>query len=75
VSEIMTRTPLCTLPSDADTHAAAALMTEQGIHRILVVDDDQLVGIVSSLDVARAVAEHKLTERTFVFNHDRMFGA
>ena len=73
VSEVMTYPPLCTLPPDADAHTAADVMSRQRIHRVLVTDGEKLVGVVSALDVARAVADHKLTERTFVFNHDREF--
>ena len=30
------------------------------IHRALVVEDDELVGIITSQDVLKAVAEHRL---------------
>ena len=66
VSEAMTRT-LVTLPSGASVIAAAELMHREHIHRILVVDDGTLVGIVSAMDIATAVAEHKLESRRFVF--------
>jgi CBS domain-containing protein len=46
---------------------AAANMERKGIHRVLVVDDQQLVGIVTTMDITRAVADHRLTNRTFVF--------
>lgn len=68
VSEVMTRVPLTTLPSDATAEAAAELMRANGIHRVLVTDDGVLVGIVSSLDIARAAAEHRFTSRTYVFD-------
>ncbi|HVX38596.1 MAG TPA: CBS domain-containing protein [Gemmatimonadaceae bacterium] len=73
VSEVMTRTPLATLPPDADVESAADLMRRDAIHRVLVTDGGTLVGIVSALDVARAAAEHKLTRRTYVFNRDGDF--
>lgn len=60
VSEVMTRAPLRTLPPDADARLAAALMSSERIHRVLVTDGNHLVGIVSALDIAKAVAEHKL---------------
>lgn len=72
VSEVMTR-DLWTLPSDAPAKAAADLMEEHGIHRILIVDDETLVGIVSTLDIAKAVAARKFTTRTYVFNRDGDF--
>jgi len=67
VSEVMTRTPVAMLPPTAPVEAAADLMRTQGIHRVLVVDDARLVGIVSTLDVVRAAADRRLTARTFVF--------
>lgn len=72
VSEIMTR-ELWTLPSDADARAAADLMQEHGIHRVLIMDDGVLAGIVSALDIARAAVERMFKTRTYVFNHDTDF--
>jgi len=74
VSEAMTRVPLRTLPPEADARLAAALMSNERIHRVLVIDGRRLVGIVSSLDIAKAVAEHKLVDRTYVFGAGRAFG-
>lgn len=54
VSDVMTRPPLAALPLDTDVQVAAELMRRRGVHRVLVVDGDQLVGIVSSLDIANA---------------------
>ena len=52
---------------------AAALMTDEHIHRVVVMDGEQLVGIVSLTDIARAVAEHRLSARTYVFGNDNDF--
>lgn len=73
VDEVMTRVAITLSPNDS-VLAAADLMRSRSIHRVLVLDNETLVGIVSTLDVARAVAEHKLTTRTYVFNKDRDFG-
>jgi CBS domain-containing protein len=73
VSEVMTRAPLRTLPPDADARLAAALMSNERIHRVLVTEGPRLVGIVSALDIAKAVAEHKLAERTYVFGRRGAF--
>jgi CBS domain-containing protein len=67
VEDVMTRT-LYTLPSSADVTAAADYLRRCAVHRILVVDGGTLVGIVSSMDIVRAVAEHKLEVRRFVFD-------
>jgi CBS domain-containing protein len=56
VSEIMTR-QVVALPPDATIRDAARLMTEREIHRILITRDDRLEGIVTTMDVVRAVAE------------------
>lgn len=40
--------------SDTPLDEVAQLMTEKAIHRVLVVDDHDLVGVISSLDVVRA---------------------
>ena len=66
VDDVMTRhvesvSPECTVEE------AAVLMGEKQIHRVLVMTDGTLVGVVSTSDVAKAVAEHKLGSRTYVF--------
>src|SRR6185369_9061653 len=59
VAEAMTRS-VVTLPVDADVTTAANLMREKAIHRILVTDHGLLAGIVSSMDITTAVADHRL---------------
>ena len=66
VDEVMTR-KVQSLPPDCSVDEAAALMGEKQIHRVLVMHGDVLLGIVSTSDVARAVAEHRLGSRTYVF--------
>jgi CBS domain-containing protein len=44
------------------------MMRKFGIHRVLVVSRGRLVGIVSAMDIAKAVADSKLTSRVYVFN-------
>ena len=70
VDEVMTRALWSLSPRD-DVLAAADLMWQHAIHRILVMEDDRCVGIVSASDIARAAAEHKLLARTYVFNRGR----
>jgi CBS domain-containing protein len=56
VAEAMTRGAL-TVPESAPVVEAAALMSGQGIHRVLVVTDEgELAGIVTSEDIVRWVA-------------------
>jgi CBS domain-containing protein len=59
VSEVMTRT-VCSIGSAADVYAAADYMVRAGVHRLLVMDGDRLAGILSSIDIVRAVALHVL---------------
>lgn len=56
VANAMTRAAI-TLPENAPVADAAAIMVRQGIHRVLVVaDDEKLSGIVTSSDIVRWVA-------------------
>ena len=66
VSELMTRdakslTPNCSVEQAAD------FMRHNQIHRVLVIDGSKLVGIVTTTDVAKAVAEHRVRTNTYVF--------
>jgi CBS domain-containing protein len=55
VESVMTRKPIV-LPSDATVGSAARLLLDRGIHRVLIVDDGQLVGIVTSTDLLQTIA-------------------
>jgi len=66
VSEAMTRN-ICSLAPSAAVEYAAEFMRSAGIHRVLVMDGDQLVGLVSTSDITNAVADHKLDRRVYVF--------
>jgi CBS domain-containing protein len=67
--------PALAVPPDTTVFAAAELMGRSGVHRLLVQGDDGLLGIVSAMDITRAVAEHKLVTRVFVFDHADAFDA
>lgn len=73
ISEVMTRAPLHTVLADDPAESAAHVMESEKIHRVLVVSDDHLVGIVSSMDITRAAADHRFSTHTYVFNHDGDF--
>jgi len=66
VRDIMS-TPLITISPDAPLTAAAELMTQYRIRRLVVVDKEgMLVGIVTTGDIARTLAEkHGYREPTF----------
>jgi CBS domain-containing protein len=67
VDEAMTRGPLTTIGPDAPASRAAEVMQAEQIHRLPVVDDGKLVGIITTTDLVKAVADRKLSYRTFVF--------
>jgi CBS domain-containing protein len=56
VQDVMTRELLSVAPKDP-LPEVARLMRDRRIHRVLVLDGERLVGIVSSFDIVRAVAE------------------
>lgn len=66
VDEVMTR-KVQSLSPDCSVDEAAALMGAKQIHRVLVMEGDTLYGIVTTSDVAKAVAEHRIANRTYVF--------
>ena len=67
VQEVMTRA-VCALPSTQSITAAAEYMKTAGVHRLLVIDEGKLVGIITSTDIARAVADHRLHDVRLVFD-------
>ena len=66
VSELMTR-DLKFLASNCTVEQAADFMRLNQIHRVLVMDGQKLVGIVTTTDVAKAVAQHRVRTNTYVF--------
>jgi CBS domain-containing protein len=66
VSEIMTREPKA-LSRETSVEQAAEFMLKNQIHRVLVMDGQKLMGMVTMSDVAKAVAEHRIAHRTYVF--------
>ncbi len=60
ISEIMS-SPLKTIPKDMDILGAMRKMREDGIRRLGVTDDGNIVGIVTERDIIRAVSISSLT--------------
>ena len=67
VSEVMTRNVVA-LPPNVDVADAATHMRRAEVHRVLVMEGSTLLGIVTTTDVARAVADGRIARRTFVFD-------
>jgi CBS domain-containing protein len=55
VTALMTPVPTA-IPVDAPVDEAAALMLSERIHHLVVIDDREVVGILSSLDLLAAVS-------------------
>jgi CBS domain-containing protein len=66
VGEAMTRS-LFALGPDTAVELAADRMRTAGVHRVLVMQDEALLGIVTTKDISDTVADHKLTAHRFVF--------
>lgn len=67
IEDVMSR-PLVALSPHDDVCTAADLMRQRSIHRVLVVENGELVGIVTTIDIVKAVADRKLMTRTYVFD-------
>lgn len=67
IEEAMTRAPLRTMEPREQVAHAAEVMAREGIHRLPIVEDGRLVGILSTTDLMRAVAERRLERHVFVF--------
>jgi CBS domain-containing protein len=52
-----------TVSADQPLREVAQMLVDQHIHRVPVVEGERLVGILTSLDVVRLVAEGGLAER------------
>lgn len=61
VAEIMTRSLHTVSPGDSVREAARAMLDVR-VHRLLVVEDERLIGVISTTDVMEAVAENGIAE-------------
>jgi CBS domain-containing protein len=60
-------TGVVALPPDTPVERAADVIRRAGIHRLLVMQDGQLLGLVSTTDVTGAVADHRFSRQVYVF--------
>jgi CBS domain-containing protein len=67
VGEAMNR-KVASLSADTPVEHAAAVMQRAGIHRVLVMENGNLLGVVTTKDISDAVADHQLTKRVYVFD-------
>jgi hypothetical protein len=61
VAEVMSRS-LCAVRADATATSAAEYLLRAGVHRVLVLEGGKLVGILTTTDYVRAVAQGRLGE-------------
>ncbi len=73
VDEAMTRAPIYSVPADSTLPTAAEFMRSHSIHRVFITEEGKLVGIVTSTDIANAVASHKVRESQYVFGKEAHF--
>jgi CBS domain-containing protein len=66
VGEVMSRDVRSMTP-ETPVEDAADFMRSAAIHRVLVMTDGRLEGIVSTSDIAAAVADNRLSHRVYVF--------
>lgn len=59
VSDLMTD-HVISVTSQTSLHDVAAIMSKKKIHRVLVIDDGRLVGIVTSSDIVRACGNESI---------------
>ena len=67
VEEAMTRAPVRSLAPDDPVSLAAEVMKRERLHRLPIVEQEQLVGIISTVDLVGAIADKRIEHRTFVF--------
>lgn len=56
IAEVMSRS-IASIGPDASIREAAGKMVDDGFHRLLVMKGGELLGVVSTMDIVRAVAE------------------
>ena len=59
VSDIMT-TPVVTIGPEADLGQAIALMNQTGIRHIPVIEGNDIIGLIATMDIIRVLATMKL---------------
>jgi len=60
VEDVMTASNVHVVHIDSSAQAAAKMMLRHKVHHIVVMDDGEIKGMISSLDFVKLVAEHDL---------------
>ena len=51
-------TPLISIDPNSDLWAASDLMSTRNVRKLPVIDDDKVVGIITSSDIVKHIADH-----------------
>jgi signal-transduction protein with cAMP-binding, CBS, and nucleotidyltransferase domain len=68
VKDIMT-TRLQTIGMSETAKDAAKKMVDKNVSSLVVIDDDQTVGIITERDITRGVCIHDVTSKDFKIHH------
>jgi len=60
IENIMSTSSMHVLHTDSSAQAAAKMMLRHKVHHMVVMEDGKIVGMISSLDFVKLVAEHAL---------------
>ena len=62
LSDIMDPTIVHVIPETTSVKSAAKMMLKHDVHHIVVMNNGQIIGMISSLDFVKIVAEHNLND-------------
>ena len=60
IEDVMTTIPIHVVHVDSSVKSAAKAMLKHHVHHIVVMDDGEIKGMISSLDFVKLIAEHNL---------------
>lgn len=63
VEKFLTNNKILVLPTNTSAKSAADMMLKHKVHHLVVMENGKIVGMLSSLDFVKLVAEFKLDEK------------
>ena len=60
IESVMTSTRVYVTHKDSSAQSAAKMMLKHDVHHMVVMDEGKIIGMISSLDFVKLVAEHSL---------------
>lgn len=64
IIEVMSRNPICVIPEQT-VEQCMAVMTENAVRHLPVIDNDQMIGMISIGDLVKSI----ISDQKFVINH------